>query len=209
MHEWSNEWISLPAEIADGFRDGIDPHQQSRWRWSKGIAGLWRRRIAIGKLREGEGHAMRPISRIIVVLGLGIGWATRPVLGENLRQAWDTALRVNAGLQAQQAQSMAAGLNVKAARSDRFPRKRNYTFNSFLTATPMTSTSSFFGSSGGGIRSVGAASGITGLPTAFPLFGRSARTFGLAHLCKRAHLYGWAAPPEHRRGRGPAWHAEE
>ena len=153
---------------------------------------------------------MRRISRIVVVLGLGIGWAARPVLGENLGQAWDTASRVNAQLQAQQAESMAAGLNVKAAKSDRFPSVRNFTFNAFLSVSPQISPSSFFGSSSGGSKGGAAAGGLSGLPSAISLLGsRTARPSGLAYLCKRSPLYGGTASAEHRRRRGPARRPEE
>ncbi len=127
--------------------------------------------------------------RIVIVLGLGMGCASGPVLGEDLRQAWDTALRVNAGLQSQQAQSVAAGLTVKAAKSDRFPSVRNFTFNSFLTASPLVSTSSLTGSASGGSRSGGSSSGIGGLPAAFSLLGPGQRDLPVSITFANLPLY--------------------
>ena len=131
---------------------------------------------------------MRRIRRIVVVLGLGVGWANGPARGENLSQAWDTALRVNALLQAQQAQSMAAGLNVKAAKSDRFPKVSNFTFNSFLSSPPMISTSSFFGASAAG-RGGAAASGLSGLPASISLLGPGQRDIPLSLTNASIPLY--------------------
>jgi hypothetical protein len=66
-------------------------------------------------------------------------------MAENLGDAWSIALRVNQQLQSQQALSAAAGWNLKAAQSDRWPTLRSFTFNSFLTVAPQISSSSFFG----------------------------------------------------------------
>ena len=84
---------------------------------------------------------------------------------------------------------MAAGLNVKAAKSDRFPSVRNFTFNSFLSAAPQISTSSFFGSSGGGSRGGGAASGLSGLPAAISLLGPGQRDIPLSVTFANVPLY--------------------
>ncbi len=132
---------------------------------------------------------MRRTTRIVVVLSVVLGRTSGPVRGENLGEAWNTALRVNAGLQSQQAQSMAAGLSVKAAKSDRFPTVRNFTFNSFLTAAPMISTSSFFGSSGGGSHGAGAASGLSGLPSAISLLGPGQRDIPLSVTFANVPIY--------------------
>src|SRR5262249_14286918 len=58
--------------------------------------------------------------------------------------------RVNAGLQSQQATTVAQGLNLRAAKSDRWPTVRTFTFNSLLTVAPGISTPSFLGMSGTG-----------------------------------------------------------
>jgi len=115
---------------------------------------------------------MRPVARILVILGLGVGTPSQPVMGENLDQAWETALRVNAQLQSEQALSMAAGLNVKAARADRLPSVRNFTFNAFLTATPSFSTAALSGL-GGARAGSGSAGAGGGLPMALPILGRN------------------------------------
>ncbi len=133
---------------------------------------------------------MRQISGIVVVLSLIIGSAPRPVLGEDLRQAWDLAIRANAQLQAQQAESMAAGLNLKAARSDRLPAVRSFTFNAFLTASPTVNTSSVLGSSSGGSRSGTGASGLlSGLPSAFPILGAGQRDLPVSLAYANLPLY--------------------
>ncbi|MBV8267573.1 MAG: hypothetical protein JO252_14705, partial [Planctomycetaceae bacterium] len=81
---------------------------------------------------------MRRISRFVAALAAGLGLAGIPptLWAENLGDAWAIALGVNQQLQAQQAQSGAAGLNLSAAKSARLPTVRNFTFNAFLTATP-------------------------------------------------------------------------
>jgi outer membrane protein TolC len=108
---------------------------------------------------------MRRILAAMLLLGLIVGTLDRSALGEDLQQAWDIALRVNDLLQAQQAETMAAGLNLRAARADRLPTIRSITFDAFLTATPTVSTRSLFGSSGG---ASGFGPGASGLFSAFP-----------------------------------------
>lgn len=111
---------------------------------------------------------MTRISRFVVVLGVGLGVGRdRLAEGEDLGQAWDRALRVNAQLQSQQAESVAAGLNLAAARSARLPTVRTFTFNSFLTVTPQITTSSFFGTVKGGTGSGGV---LAGIPPLAPIF---------------------------------------
>jgi hypothetical protein len=68
---------------------------------------------------------------------------------------------------------------MNGLRSDRFPTVRNFTFNAFLTAAPQVSTASAFGASGGGSRSGGAASGLSGLPAAISLLGPGQRDIGI------------------------------
>ncbi len=111
---------------------------------------------------------MTRMSQFVVVLGVGLGVGTgRLAPGEDLGQAWDIALRVNAQLQSQRAEAVAAGLNLAAARSARLPSVRTYTFNAFLTVTPETSLSSFFGSAKGG---TGSGSALPGVPPLAPIF---------------------------------------
>ena len=67
---------------------------------------------------------MRRISLIAVVLGLMRRLGVRPVLAEGSRAGMGHCDSSQRQLQAQQAESMAAGLNLKAARSDRLPSIR-------------------------------------------------------------------------------------
>jgi outer membrane protein TolC len=115
-----------------------------------------------GGNEQDEDDVMRRISRFYAVLGVSLWLAAfAPRLaGEDLGQAWNIALHVNQQLQSQQSQSVAAGLNLKAAKSDRLPTVRNYSINSFLTTTPEISTRSFFGNAATG----GSAGGVAGIP---------------------------------------------
>lgn len=101
------------------------------------------------------------------------------VRAENLDQAWSIALGVNQGLQAQRAESVAQGLNLAAARSARLPKVQNFTFESFLTASPsfrVNLPSSLGGSAGGQAAGAGLGSGaLLGLPSTFPLLGAGQR----------------------------------
>jgi outer membrane protein len=101
--------------------------------------------------------------------------------GENLAQAWDIALGINPQLRARQAQSVAQGWNLAAARSARLPTVRSFAFNAFLATTPVIQ-STFTG-----VSTAGAASGMTGsvpatgrgaasgLPASFPFLGAGQR----------------------------------
>jgi outer membrane protein len=129
-----------------------------------------------------EDDVMRRISRFYAVLAVSV-WlaALAPCLaGEDLGQAWNIALHVNQQLQSQQSQSVAAGLNLKAAKSDRLPTVRNYTINSFLTTTPEISTKSFFGNAATG----GPAGGVAGIP------GQPGLGFGGVPLASTAVMTG-------------------
>jgi outer membrane protein TolC len=75
-------------------------------------------------------------SRPIVALALTLGLSTAAVGAETLDQAWGIALAVSEQLQAQQLQSVAAGLNVAAARSERLPTVRTSNLNFFLSNSP-------------------------------------------------------------------------
>ncbi len=105
---------------------------------------------------------MRGIARLFLVGSLvaGLAGIRRPALGEDLSEAWGIALRVNSGLQSQQELTAAQGLNLRAARADRLPTVRTFTFNSFLTVAPEIKSSSFFGAAARGTG--GAGGGGTG-----------------------------------------------
>ncbi|MFI5460242.1 MAG: TolC family protein [Isosphaerales bacterium] len=131
--------------------------------------------------------------RFVVVCASAIGLlaSLSPVRGENLQQAWSIALGVNQQVQSQQAESVAAGLNLAAARSARLPSLRSYTFNAFLTASPEVSTRSFFGTSATG----GAAAGLAGttitnsLPAAVPVLGPGQRDLPISIAYASLPLY--------------------
>jgi outer membrane protein TolC len=93
---------------------------------------------------------------------------------EDLRDAWGIALRVNQGLQAQQAQVGSAERNAAAARSARLPQVSNFTFNSFLSNSPAISTKGVLpaAATGAGAGGLGAA-----LPGAFPILGSGQTDF--------------------------------
>ncbi len=138
----------------------------------------------------------------VFVLVVNLQW-TR---GENLRDAWSIALGVNQQLQSQQAESNAAGLNLAAAKSARWPTVRNFTFDAFLTATPLV-RNSFFGTSATGGSAAGvagipgqpgvAAAGVplaqsaalAGLPSAFPILGPGQRNLPVSLTFANLPLY--------------------
>jgi outer membrane protein len=133
---------------------------------------------------------MRRISCIVLVFGLIVGGASRATLAEDLQEAWAIALRVNAQLQAQQANSMAAGLNLRAAHADRLPSIRTFTFDALLTATPAFNTKSFLGSSGGGAGTGGSGSGLPfGFPSSFQILGAGQRNLPISLTFANLPLY--------------------
>ncbi|MBV8610667.1 MAG: TolC family protein [Singulisphaera sp.] len=151
---------------------------------------------------------MRRISRFVAALAAGLGLAGIPptLWAENLGDAWAIALGVNQQLQAQQAQSGAAGLNLSAAKSARLPTVRNFTFNAFLTAAPyiqnpFTSTTATGGSSGRGAGTTntpGATTGsvpttnagvLSGLPSVFPVLGPGQRDLPFSLTYAAVPLY--------------------
>ncbi len=119
----------------------------------------------------------------------------RPAPGESLSEAWGIALRVNAGLQSQQALTAAQGSNLRAARAGRLPTVRTLTFNSFLTVTPGINTSSFLGSSAGGTGGAGgggfgSGSGAAGsFPSVLPVLGPGQRDLPVSLTFASVPLY--------------------
>ena len=116
---------------------------------------------------------MRRISWLATALtaSLALTVTSRHGAAEDLGQAWDIALRVNQQLQSQQALSLAAGLNLRAAKSDRLPRVKTLNVNAILTNSPQISTKSFLGASSasGGSTLASAA----GFPSALSILGRN------------------------------------
>jgi len=79
---------------------------------------------------------MRRIARFVAALaaGLTLGVTAPRARAENLAQAWAIALGVNQRLQSQQLQSVAAGLDVDAARAARLPTVRSFALDAGLTS---------------------------------------------------------------------------
>jgi outer membrane protein TolC len=131
---------------------------------------------------------MRRIPWIVVIIGPIIVGLPCAALAEDLQQAWAIALRVNSQLQSQQAESMAAGLNLRAARSDRLPSIRSFSFDAFLTATPTINTRSIFGSSSGG-SGTGAPGQLGGFPSSFQILGAGRRNLPVSLTFANLPLY--------------------
>jgi outer membrane protein TolC len=110
-------------------------------------------------------------------------WAVR---AENLGDAFSEALRVNSGLQAQQALTTSSGLNYKAAKSQRWPTVRTIGFDAFLTATPAVGTSSLKNSLGG---TSGASNLLSSLPSSFPILGAGQRNLPVSLTTASVPLY--------------------
>ncbi len=87
-----------------------------------------------------------------------------PARAEDLTQAWNIALAVNQGLQAQKEASVAAAFDVKAAESARYVTVRSYTIASALAASPTTKASPVNGqgTTGGTTGTSGGTKGTTG-----------------------------------------------
>jgi outer membrane protein len=142
---------------------------------------------------------MKRISWFLAIASLCLGVAVmdRPALGEDLGDAWNIALRVNAGLQSQQATTVAQGLNLRAAKSDRLPTVRSFTFNSFLTVAPTISSSSFLGTSAGGKGGTGGTGGGSGtgagsglsFPSYLPILGPGQRDLPISLTFASVPLY--------------------
>jgi outer membrane protein TolC len=79
---------------------------------------------------------MRRIARFVAALAAGLTLSVAPprARAENLAQAWAVALGVNQRLQSQQLQSVAAGLDVQAARAARLPTVRSFALDAGLTS---------------------------------------------------------------------------
>lgn len=116
------------------------------------------------------GRTAAPAAALVLATVL----AAAPARAEGLAQAWEIALRVNQGLQAQQLQSVASGLDLAAARSARLPTVRSTNYNVLLSNTPATKsplTSSSTSGSGSTAGGTAGASALAGLPTYFHILG--------------------------------------
>ncbi len=97
-------------------------------------------------------------------------------------------------MQAEQATTASQGLNLKAAKSSRWPTIRSFTFNAFLTVTPAISTSSFLGSSAGGKAGAGGTGGSGAgaaslFPATLPIFGPGQRDLPVSLTFASVPLY--------------------
>lgn len=146
---------------------------------------------------------MPRLTRLVRTLALvGLGGATA-AHGEDLGEAWGIALRVNQQLQAQQSQSVAAGLSVEAAKRSRLPTVRNYTFDTQLTNPPATKPAfvnnglgnggngNGGGNNGGGQGNGngGNAGGLAGIPSAFYTLGPRQRNLPVSLTNASLPLY--------------------
>lgn len=141
---------------------------------------------------------MRMIARRLIALAAGLGLACGPrsARAESLTDAWTLALGGNQRLQAEQAQSVAQGYYLRAARSARLPTVRSFNFESFLTATPgirntftgtstgagvagtssgLGGTAATLGGTGAGAAAGAGAGGLGGLPAVVPILGQGQR----------------------------------
>ncbi len=110
---------------------------------------------------------------VAAIACIGSMQSVRAARGEDLQEAWSIALRVNAGLQSQQATTMSQGFNLKAAKSSRWPTIRTLAFDALLTTSPGISTASFLGASAGG-RGAGTGAGNplgAAFPSVLPVLG--------------------------------------
>ena len=106
-----------------------------------------------------------PRARLASTVAAALGSAALVVASaraEDLSTAWNIALTVNRGLQAQQESSVAAGFNVKAAESARYVTVRSYNINTALTNSPTTKAAPVNGSGS----TTGTGTGTTGTGTA-------------------------------------------
>lgn len=85
-----------------------------------------------------------------IILAVAANFAAE-ARGESLGEAWAVALRANQRLQSQQAQSVAAGFELSAAKAARLPTVRSRNFNVLLIESPAVKSpfASTFGNGGG------------------------------------------------------------
>jgi outer membrane protein TolC len=129
---------------------------------------------------------MTPRSGITAGLAayLALVWVAGNARGEDLADAWAIALRVNQQLQSRQADSMAAGLNLAAARAARLPTVRAFAFDAFLTTSPKEKANFTSLAAGSGS---GALSGL--LPPSFPILGSGQYNLPFSYSTATLPLY--------------------
>jgi outer membrane protein len=84
--------------------------------------------------------------------------------GEDLNDAWSQAIGLNAGLQARELDTSAAGMNLRAARSARLPTVSLTSLTAFLSQSPQIRVPA-------SLAAAGAGSGAAAFPSTFPALG--------------------------------------
>jgi outer membrane protein len=84
--------------------------------------------------------------------------------GEDLNDAWSQAIGLNAGLQARELDTSAAGMNLRAARSARLPTVSLTSLTAFLSQSPQTRVPA-------SLAAAGAGAGAAAIPSTFPALG--------------------------------------
>jgi outer membrane protein len=82
--------------------------------------------------------------------------------GEDLNDAWSQAIGLNAGLQARELDTSAAGMNLRAARSARLPSVSLTSLTAFLSQSPMIRVPASLAAAG---------AGAAAIPSTFPALG--------------------------------------
>jgi outer membrane protein len=86
--------------------------------------------------------------------------------GEDLNDAWSQAIGLNAGLQARQLDTSAAGMNLQAARSARLPTVSLTSLTAFLSQSPQVRVPA-------SLAAAGAGAGAAAFPSTFPVLGNN------------------------------------
>ncbi len=84
--------------------------------------------------------------------------------GEDLNDAWSQAIGLNAGLQARELDTSAAGMNLRAARSARLPTVSLTSLTAFLSQSPQIRVPA-------SLAAAGAGAGAAAFPSTFPALG--------------------------------------
>ncbi len=142
-----------------------------------------------------KGSRSRPVVRMLgsVFSALTTVLVVSAARGENLSQAWSTALTVNQGLQAQQQATIASGFTVKAAESSRYVTVRNYTIASALAVSPTTKAAPV---NSGSSSTTGTTTGTTGSTTGTTTGGTTAAGGAAAALGLNTRVF-IAGPNQH------------
>jgi outer membrane protein len=87
--------------------------------------------------------------------------------GEDLNDAWGQAIGLNAGLQAREIDTFAAGMNLGAARAARLPSVNLTSLTAFLSQSPQIRVPTSLAAASG----AGSGTGTTAFPSTFPALG--------------------------------------